>query len=126
MGTTETTQETKLGQIHISQRVITRIAAKVALAIPQVAAMAPNLAEAASEKIGRNLPGRGVDAVLTGDEIELTLRLVIYYGCRIPDLALHIQQSVKDAVEQMTGCTVTAVHIVVQQLAFGKDPDDGK
>lgn len=126
MGTTETTQETKLGQIHISQRVIARLAADTALSLPQVAAMAPNLAETASEKIGRNLPGRGVDAVIEGEEIELTLRLVIYYGCRIPDLALHIQQSVKDRVENLTGCTVTAVHIVVQQLAFRKDEADGK
>lgn len=122
----ETTQENELGSIHISQRVIARIAAAAASRVPQVTAMDTNFTEAASEKIGRPLPGRGVDVKIDGDNIELTLRLVIAYGCRIPDVALHLQQCVKDAVEKLTGCSVTAVHIVVQRLDFGKDEGHGR
>ena len=81
--------------------------------------------EAAAEKLGRTLPGRGVDVTIEGQRIELTVRLVIRYGCRIPDVALEVQKSVKDAVEKATACTVTAVHIIVQQLVFEEDRHDG-
>ena len=60
-----------------------------------------------------------------GVPIELTVRLVIRYGCRIPDVALEVQKSVKDAVEKATACTVTAVHIIVQQLVFGEEDRHG-
>ena len=46
-------------------------------------------------------------------------------ACRIPDVALEVQKSVKDAVEKATACTVTAVHIIVQQLVFEEDRHDG-
>ena len=121
----ETTEVNEWGSIHISQRVIASIAALTAAKAAYVADLGMNIAEAAAEKLGRTLPGRGVDVTIEGQRIELTVRLVIRYGCRIPDVALEVQKSVKDAVEKATACTVTAVHIIVQQLAFEEDRHDG-
>lgn len=121
----ETTEVNEWGSIHISQRVIASIAALTAAKAAYVAALGMNIAEAAAEKLGRTLPGRGVDVTIEGQRIELTVRLVIRYGCRIPDVALEVQKSVKDAVEKATACTVTAVHIIVQQLVFEEDRHDG-
>ena len=33
-------------------------------------------------------------------------------------MALAVQKKVKDAVEEMTGCRVHTVHIVVQDIVF--------
>lgn len=121
----ETTEVNEWGSIHISQRVIASIAALTAAKAAYVAALGMNIAEAAADKLGRTLPGRGVDVTIEGQRIELTVRLVIRYGCRIPDVALEVQKSVKDAVEKATACTVTAVHIIVQQLVFEEDRHDG-
>ena len=121
----ETTEVNEWGSIHISQRVIASIAALTAAKAAYVADLGMNIAEAAAEKFGRTLPGRGVDVTIEGQRIELTVRLVIRYGCRIPDVALEVQKSVKDAVEKATACTVTAVHIIVQQLVFEEDRHDG-
>lgn len=121
----ETTEVNEWGSIHISQRVIASIAALTAAKAAYVADLEMNIAEAAAEKLGRTLPGRGVDVTIEGQRIELTVRLVIRYGCRIPDVALEVQKSVKDAVEKATACTVTAVHIIVQQLVFEEDRHDG-
>ena len=55
----------------------------------------------------------------------MTVRLVGRYGCRIPDVDLEVQKSVKDSVEKATACTVTAVHIIVQQLVFGEEDRHG-
>ncbi len=114
----ETTEVNEWGSIHISQRVIAVIAAAAAARADYVADLGTNIAEAAAEKLGRTVPGRGVDVRIDGQDIELTVRLVIRYGWRIPDVALEVQKAVKEAVEQATACTVTAVHIIVQQLVF--------
>ena len=121
----ETTEVNEWGSIHISQRVIASIAARTAAKAAYVADLGMNIAEAAAENLGRTLPGRGVDVSIDGRRIELTVRLVVRYGCRIPDVALEVQKSVKDAVEKATACTVTAVHIIVQQLVFEEDRHDG-
>ena len=121
----ETTEGNEWGSIHISQRVIASIAALTAAKAAYVADLGMNIAEAAAVNLGRTLPGRGVDVTIEGQRIELTVRLVIRYGCRIPDVALEVQKSVKDAVEKATACTVTAVHIIVQQLVFEEDRHDG-
>lgn len=121
----ETTEVNEWGSIHISQRVIASIAALTAAKAAYVADLGTNIAEVAAEKLGRTLPGRGVDVSIDGQRIELTVRLVVRYGCRIPDVALEVQKSVKDAVETATACTVTAVHIIVQQLVFEEDSHDG-
>ena len=121
----ETTEVNEWGSIHISQRVIASIAALTAAKAAYVADLGMNIAEAAAVNLGRTLPGRGVDVTIEGQRIELTVRLVIRYGCRIPDVALEVQKSVKDAVEKATACTVTAVHIIVQQLVFEEDRHDG-
>lgn len=121
----ETTEVNEWGSIHISQRVIAAIAALTAAQSAYVADLGTNIAEVAAEKLGRTLPGRGVDVSIDGQRIELTVRLVVRYGCRIPDVALEVQKSVKDAVEKATACTVTAVHIIVQQLVFGEEDRHG-
>lgn len=83
----ETTEVNEWGSIHISQRVIASIAALTAAQSAYVADLGTNIAEVAAEKLGRTLPGRGVDVSIDGRRIELTVRLVVRYGCRIPDVA---------------------------------------
>jgi uncharacterized alkaline shock family protein YloU len=118
----ETTECNALGSIHISQRAISIIAAVTAAAIPSVVSLGASLKEVAAAKIGRAALDQGADTVIEGeDTAEITVRLVVRYGCRIPDLALKVQKSVKDAVEDMTGCHVTAVHVVIQNIEFPKN-----
>lgn len=114
----ETTEVNEWGSIHISSQVIAAIASLTAGKAPSVSALGTNIADAAAEKLGRSRPNHGVDVSIDGNSIELTVRLIIRYGCRIPDVALEVQKSVKDAVEKATSCPVAAVHIIVQQVVF--------
>ena len=83
----ETTEVNEWGSIHISQQVIAAIASLTAAKVPSVAALGTNIADAAAEKLGRTRPNHGVDVSIDGKVIELTVRLLIRYGCRIPDVA---------------------------------------
>ena len=121
----ETTEVNEWGSIHISSQVIAAIASLTAAKVPSVAALGTNIADAAAEKLGRTRPNHGVDVSIDGKLIELTVRLLIRYGCRIPDVALEVQKTVKDAVEKATACPVTEVHIIVQQVVFEEAGQDG-
>jgi uncharacterized alkaline shock family protein YloU len=46
------------------------------------------------------------------------------YGVRIPDVAVKVQDNVKKAVESMTGLTVSAVNIHVQNVLIPKSEDN--
>lgn len=108
----------KWGDVHISQRAISLLAAKAARTVTGVADLEATFAETAALKMGRHKPSYGVEIMIHEQEVEITLRLVICYGCRIPDVALAVQQKVKHEVEQMTAYQVSAVHIDVQGIDF--------
>ena len=114
----ETTETNGLGSIHIAQKAIAVLAAQTALTVEGVASLDASIAQAAARKIGRAVLGQGVDIAIDGYQIEVTVRLVAKYGSRIPDTAMEVQKRIKDAIETSTGCNVTAVHVVVQDIAF--------
>lgn len=119
----ETTTRTDLGAIHISDRAISVMAAQKASAVAHVKGLEGSLADAAARKLGHENRGQGVEVKIDGNAVELTIHLIVESGCRIPDVALQVQKTVKDGVETLTGCVVTAVHIIVAALSF---PDEGQ
>ncbi|HCJ09808.1 MAG TPA: Asp23/Gls24 family envelope stress response protein, partial [Clostridiales bacterium] len=54
-------------------------------------------------------------------EAALDLFLVVEYGVRIPEVAQRVQESVKQAVESMTGLQVVEVNIHIQGVAFRQE-----
>ena len=117
----ETTETNALGSVHISQRAISVLASQTAAAVSGVASLGASIAETAARKIGRTSLAQGVDAVIDGREVELTVRLVVQYGYRIPDIALAVQKKVKDAVESSAGCSVTAVHVRISRFPTARE-----
>lgn len=49
----------------------------------------------------------------TDDVAEITVHIVVDYGCKIPPLCEKIQENVKSSVQNMTSITVSKVNIVV-------------
>ena len=46
------------------------------------------------------------------------------YGLRIPDVALQVQEKVKEAVETATGLTVLEINVHVQGVGFSRGDTD--
>ena len=51
-------------------------------------------------------------------EAAVDLYIIVKYGVRIPDVALSVQENVKQAIESMTGLSVVEVNIHVQGVGF--------
>ena len=114
----ETKNNDVTGTIHISERAVAVIVAITTLQINAIVSLGANLAQDVAAKLGRGKVSRGVEVTLNEGAVEVTIRVVVRYGCRIPDVALEVQKAVKDAVETMTGYAVSAIHIVVQNIDF--------
>lgn len=117
----ELTETNSLGGIHISQHVLAAIASQAAAAVPGVCSLGATLKETAVQKLIKAEAPQGVDVSLDGRHLELTVRLIVQYGRRIPDIALAVQTGVKEAVERYTGYPVSAVHVIIQDIDFSAD-----
>ena len=51
-------------------------------------------------------------------EAAVDIFVIMEYGSRIPEVALKVQENVKQAIERMTGLKVIEVNVHVQGVSF--------
>lgn len=113
----------EIGAVRIANEVVAIVAGLAATEVPGVSAMSGGLAGGIAERLGRKNLSKGVKVEVGEREAAVDLYLIVEYGVRIPDVATQVQNSVKRAVETMTGLKVVEVNVHVQGVAFGKDEE---
>lgn len=69
----------------------------------------------------RLLPvGTGGRVEMQDQEVRLWVDLVAEYGINLPQIALEVQDRVRERVEQMTHLTVLEVHVSIHQIKPGR------
>lgn len=118
--------ELENGEVQISDEVVSTIAGLAATDIEGVAGMSGGFAGGISDMLGRKNLSKGVKVEVEGNEVKSDLYIIVKYGAKIPDVAWRIQESVKEAITNMTGLKVTEVNIHVQgvQLEHEKSEED--
>ncbi len=111
-------KDSKLGSIRIADEVVSIIAGLAATEIDGVAGMSGGIVSGVAEMLGRKNFSKGVKVEVGEKEAAVDLFLIVKYGVRIPDLALAVQENVKQAIETMTGLSVVEVNIHVQGVGF--------
>lgn len=116
----------EMGTTQIANDVIAVIAGLAATEVRGVSDMSGGLAGGIAERLGRKNLSKGVKVEVSPDERQCTIDLSIIaeYGYRIPEVASDIQESVKHAIEGMTGLEVTAVNVNVLGIAFKEEHDE--
>lgn len=109
---------TERGKIRISDAALAALARAASLAVPGVAGMDSSLVQGISSMMGFPENTEGVRVSIKEQCVSLSLYVKVCHGIRIPDLALKLQEKVKDSVEFMTGLSVSAVNIYVQGIVF--------
>lgn len=110
--------------VKISEDVVKIIAGIAASEVEGVAGMSGGLAGGIAEILGRKNLSRGVKVQLGDKEAALDLFIIVRYGVSIPAVAQRVQESVKQAVESMTGLKAAEVNIHIQGVSF-ETPEDG-
>ncbi len=110
--------------LNISEDVIGIIAGLAASEVEGIAGMTLGFVDGINQILGSNKKySKGVKIELDGKKVTIDLYVNVKYGVRIPDIAWAAQNSVKSAVENMTGLDVVAVNINVQGITFDKKED---
>jgi len=104
------------GNVNISDDVIGIITSIAAAEIEGVNGLTGGFAEDLAEKFGVKNLKKGVKVDIEDDVVVVDLNIVVDFGIKIPDVAWKVQESVKSAVETMTGLSVKAVNIHVQGI----------
>lgn len=106
-------ENNNFGQVKISNDVVATIAGLAALEVEGV--------ETNTTFTDKILKNNGVKIQIEEEEVSLDIMVMIDYGVSIPDIALKIQENVKNTVETMTGLKVSQVNIHVQGISFRKE-----
>ncbi|SDY48408.1 Uncharacterized conserved protein YloU, alkaline shock protein (Asp23) family [Proteiniborus ethanoligenes] len=109
------------GQIKISDEVVGIIASLAATEVKGVAGMSGGIAGGLSEILGRKNFSKGVKVEVENKEAIVSLYIIVEYGAKIPEVAWNIQESVKSAIETMTGLNVVEVNINIQGVNIEKE-----
>lgn len=59
-----------------------------------------------------------IGIILNEDVVEISIKIVINGGCKAISVAEEVQKTVKNAVQSMTGITVSRVNVVISEICF--------
>jgi len=116
--------DNSLGSIRIADEVVEVIAGLAASEVEGVVGMSGGLVGDLANMLGRNKNlSKGVKVEVGEHEVAVDLFIVVEYGVSIPDVALSVQEAVKDAIESMTGLKVVEANVHVQGVNFKPLPE---
>ena len=99
------------GYVHIADEVLAIIAGLAAREVEGVSKLTGNLPNELASRLGKKNHAKGVRIELSGSEVMVELTLEILYDYNIKSVSAAVQNKVKQAIETMTGLTVTEVNI---------------
>lgn len=106
------------GRIIFADEVVATIAALAATDVQGVAALSGGVVEGLTEKLGKKNLTKGVKVEVGTEEAAVDINVNIKYGFRIREVCENIQNSVKTAIETMTGLRVVEINVFVQSVVF--------
>ena len=105
------------GDIRIADEVIRIVASLAAQEVPGVVSMSGGLTDGINRFLGKENASKGVRLKFEGKTVNANIYLNVEYGYCIPEIALEVQEKVKEAVEAMTGYEVQFVDVNVEGVA---------
>lgn len=109
------------GEIQIADEVFHVIAGYAATEVEGVHAISGNITGKLLPKTGIGMLSKGVRVRIDDRDVRIDLVLIIDGGYNIPKVCEAVQDRVKNAVENMTGFTVSNVNIRI----IGVEINDG-
>lgn len=114
---TENENLDEYGDIRIADEVICIVASLAAQEVPGVVSMSGGLTDGINRFLGKEDASKGVRLKFEGKLVNASVYINVEYGACIPEIALEVQEKVKDAIEAMTGYEVQFVDVNVEGVA---------
>lgn len=110
-----------MGAIKVADEVLSIVAGLAASEVPGVYGMSGGIREGLTDMLGKQNFSKGIKVYTEGHTVRVEVHVIITYGFNIPDVAIKLQEKVKEAVESMTGYEVTGVDIHVEGVKKKKE-----
>ncbi len=104
------------GTVNISDDVIGIITSIAVSEVEGVHGFHAGFAKELAGMFGMKNHKKGVGVKVEGNEVTITLHLVVNYGENISEIAMNVQSKVKTAVETMTELTVKVVDVFIDSI----------
>lgn len=107
-------QDSSLGEIKINHSVVASIVRLAATEIDGVYSVESSLVEGIAEIFSKKDSDRGVRVSENevGDYV-IEIRVILRFGVSLADIAVKIQENVKEKVEKMTMKTVSRIDVII-------------
>ncbi len=115
------TNDEYYGQLKISEDVIAIIAGLAAVEVNGVYSMSGGITGGIAEVLGIKNLSKGIRVETRDDKVYINIYIIAEFGARIPEVAWNIQETVKKAVERMTGMKVAEANIHVQSVNIPRE-----
>ncbi|MBQ4100042.1 MAG: Asp23/Gls24 family envelope stress response protein [Oscillospiraceae bacterium] len=113
-----------VGSLKISEEVISKIAETAAIEVEGVAAMA-NVQLSIKSVINKYTgTAKSINITVNDDVAVIDVYVTLKHGAKIPTVATAIQESVKGAVQNMTGLTVAKVNVNVAGIVIEEEQSE--
>lgn len=110
-----------IGSVQIADDVVAMIASLAATEVEGVSSMAGTITNELMSKVGVKKLTKGVKVDVLGSEVKVDLVVLMEYGYHIPMTCQKVQERVKNAIENMTGLTVTDVNVRIAGVNMNAD-----
>ena len=114
------------GVVKVHESVIASIIRKAVCSVDGVIRLAGNtLVDNLAELVGsKKVLDRAINIEMGDNTVEIEIEVVLQFGCRIPEVAEKIQESVISEIARITGMTVPRIDIIVADLEDVADPEE--
>lgn len=114
------TEDTDIGNIHISEEVVAVIAGIAATEVEEVDSLVGNITNEIVSRMGINNLSKGIRVKMAENTVSIAVTINIIYGCRIPEICRNVQEKVVQAIETMTNLSVAEVNVYVNNIVIDK------
>ncbi|MCH5265706.1 MAG: Asp23/Gls24 family envelope stress response protein [Lachnospiraceae bacterium] len=110
-----------IGEVQIANEVVSTIAGISAAEVEGVDSMAGGLTNELAGRFGVKNLSKGVKVEVQDDSAIVDLAINMKYGYNIPRTCAQVQDKVSQAINSMTGLTVTQVNVRIAGVALEKE-----
>jgi uncharacterized alkaline shock family protein YloU len=118
------------GRIHIEDEVVEKVAALAAREVNGVADLGGDLARAVESVrerigIGNKRTDQGVKADVEGNEVFVSVTIMVEFGHVVLDVARRVQHNVAAKTQRMLGLKVVEVNVTVDDVCTVRRDEEG-
>lgn len=110
-----------VGEVQIADEVVAIIAGLAATEVEGVSSMAGNITNELVGKLGMKNLSKGIRVEVLEGVVSVDVALHMKYGYNIPEVSSKVQERVKNAIENMTGLSVSDVNVRIAGVDIEKN-----